>query len=266
MAEPWLGTTSGGENRPRPLRTLAGWPLRLAALFFASRIEALGLRRIPDRGPAVLLVSGETSAVSLLLTLAILRRPARFAARLRQSRGRLRSSLVRALGGIPLGVGADPGVRARNEEGLRTLEHELVSGGLAVLFVGRGGGEEGHAETALEAIRRASGRGSAPRPRSRPSRAWAFLLANLALAPLCYALLAWALFSWGGISAALAGLALAPMAGLWLVEAPGFLRRRLAACLFLARCPVRGGGASVLSALRSEVGRALAALPDLYRE
>ncbi|MGA9752829.1 MAG: hypothetical protein WBS54_13685, partial [Acidobacteriota bacterium] len=161
MAEPRLGTTSEGENRPRPLRVMAGWPLRLAALFFASRIEALGLRRIPDSGPAVLLVSGETSAVSLLLALAVLRRPARFVARLRQSRGRLRSSLVRALGGIPLGVGTDPGVRARNEEGLRTLEHQLVSGSLVVLFVDRGG-DEGHVATALEAIRRASGLGSAP--------------------------------------------------------------------------------------------------------
>ncbi len=438
MAEPWLGTTSEGENRPRPLRALAGRPLRLAALFFASRIQALGLRRIPDSGPAVLLVSGETSAVSLLLTLAAQRRPARFVARLRQSRGRLRSSLVRALGGIPLGVGTDPAVRARNEEGLRTIEHELVGGSLVVLFVGRVG-DEGHVGTALEAIRRASGRGSVPvtlpvavtcdafrlfrrpaelivgvplspealstgpeggsggllraalaeiadnplwwrelevleglhavsegappgdepaagprvgllaryrrarlerplavrrlvaaggaylaalealRPNRGPSAeggpwrgaallvadlvlgaaaslaalaglvvhlapracglaaskalrsgegpsAWVFLLASLVLVPPCYALLAWALFSWGGISAALAALASAPMAGLWLVEAPGFLRRRLRACLFLARCPARGAGASALSALRSEVDRALAALPDFYRE
>ncbi len=438
MTEPSLDATSEGENRPRPLRVMAGWPLTLAALFFANRIETLGLRRIPEGGPAVLLVSGDTSAVGLLLTLAVLRRPGRFVARLRQSRGRLRSSLVRALGGIPLGVGADPLVRARNEEGLRTLEHELVSGGLVVLFVGRDG-DEGHVGAALEAIRRAAGRGSAPvtlpvavtcdafrlfrRPaelivgvplspealstgpeggsggllraalaeiadnplwwrelevleglhapaqgaspgtkpgagarvgllaryrRARLERplavrrlvaaggaylaarealhpdlgpsaeggpwrgaallaadlalgaaaslaalaglvvhlapracglvaskalrssegpsAWVFLLASLALVPPCYALLAWALFSWGGISAALAGLVAAPMAGLWLMEAPGFLRRRLTACLFLARCPARGGGASLLRSLRSEVDRALAALPDLYRE
>ncbi|MGA9751005.1 MAG: hypothetical protein WBS54_04400, partial [Acidobacteriota bacterium] len=96
--------------------------------------------------------------------------------------------------------------------------------------------------------------------------AWVFLLASLLLVPPCYALLAWALFSWGGISAALAAPVAAPLAGLWLMEAPGFLRRRLTACLFLSRCPARGTGASVLRALRSEVDRALSALPDLYRE